>query len=78
MNLLQILLSIAVILFASLGLFDIIPMNIANPSALFFLASLMLLRSFEDRKKTGKTAFLFALFTALFLYVIVFYTTFIK
>lgn len=67
----KIALSIATILFSALGLFRIVPFRIATPLMLFSLATLLLLRSIEYKKKGDKSGFVITIFTALFVYIVI-------
>lgn len=77
MKTIKMILSVITILFAALGLCNVLSFDISNPVMLTSLATLLLLRSVEYKNSRDKSGFLLTLITALFVYVVVIYTVFI-
>lgn len=73
----KIILSVATVLFAALGLAKILPFDIANPIMLLSLATLLLLRSVEYKNSREKSGFVMTCLTAVFVYAVVLYHAFI-
>lgn len=76
-KIIKVLLSIITVIFAALGLFKVLPFNLAIPVMLTSLATLLLLRSVEYKNNRDKSGFLISIFAALFIYVVVIYNVFI-
>lgn len=77
MKIVKILLSIMTILFAVLGLVEVLSIDIANPIMLTSLATLLLLRSVEYKKSRDKSGFVLTCLSAVFVYIVVIYNVFI-
>lgn len=77
MKIAKILLSIMTILFAVLGLVKVLSFDIANPIMLTSLATLLLLRSVENKKSRDKSGFVLTCLAAVFVYIVVIYNVFI-
>ena len=77
MKIAKILLSIIAILFAVLGLTKVLLFDITNPIMLTSLATLLLLRSVENKNSREKNGFVLTCLTAVFVYVVVIYNVFI-
>ncbi len=61
------------IIFAGLGLLNILPDNIANPIMLAALGTLLLISSTEYKKENDKGAFILTLVVSMFLYSVIVY-----
>ncbi len=77
MKIIKIILSVITILFAGLGLFNVLSFDISNPIMLTSLATLLLLRSIECKSSRDKSGFILTIITALFVYAVVIYNVFI-
>ncbi len=77
MKIIKIILSVITILFAGLGLFNVLSFDISNPIMLTSLATLLLLRSIEYKSSRDKSGFILTIITALFVYAVVIYNVFI-
>lgn len=77
MKVAKIILSIITMIFALLGLLRIMSFDIANPTMLLSLATLLVLRSIEYKKSRDNSGFIITILTALFVYVVVIYNVFI-
>ncbi len=77
MKIIKIILSVITMLFAGLGLFNVLSFDISNPIMLTSLATLLLLRSIEYKSSRDKCGFILTIITALFVYAVVIYNVFI-
>lgn len=73
MRYMKVILSIITIIFAGLGLFEVIPFDISNPIMLTSLATVLFLRGLENKKNGDKSGFFLMILTAVFLYGVVVY-----
>lgn len=76
MKILKIILSIITILFAGLGLLNVLPFDWSNPVMLASLATLLLLRSVEYKNNREKSGFILTVLTACFVYAVVIFNVF--
>lgn len=77
MKAIKITLSVITVFFAGLGLLKVLSFDISNPVMLTSLATLLLLRSIENKNNRDKSGFLLTIITALFVYAVVIYNVFI-
>ena len=77
MNIAIILASIVTIIFAALGLTNILPDDIANPVMIVAMATLLLLRGVEHKNRGAKVLFILNSVTAIIAYVFVLYSVFL-
>lgn len=76
MNIAIILASIVTIIFAALGLTNVLPDDIANPIMIVAMATLLLLRGVEHKSRGAKVLFILNSVTAIIAYVFVLYSVF--
>ena len=76
MNIAIILASIVTIIFAALGLTNVLPDDIANPIMIVAMATLLLLRGVEHKNRGAKGLFILNSVTAIIAYVFVLYSVF--
>lgn len=72
------ILSIITIFFAALGLAKILPFDIVTPIMEASLATFLLVKSLEYKNNQDKSSFIMNFLTAVFIYVVVIYTVFIR
>lgn len=72
------ILSIITIFFAALGLAKILSFDIVTPIMEASLATLLLVKSLEYKNNQDKSSFIMNFLTAVFIYVVVIYTVFIR
>lgn len=77
MKIIKIILSVITMLFAGLGLFNVLSFDISIPIMLTSLATLLLLRSIEYKNSRDKSGFILTIITAIFVYAVVIYNVFI-
>ncbi len=77
MKIAKILLSITTVLFALLGLLKVLAFEISQPLTMFSLATLLLIRAIEDKKKNDKLGLIIGLVLSVFLYIVIIYNVFI-
>lgn len=77
MKIIKIVLSIITMLFAGLGLFNVLSFDISIPIMLTSLATLLLMRSIEYKNSRDKSGFILTIITAMFVYTVVIYNVFI-
>lgn len=77
MKTIKILLSTITVIFALLGLFNVISFDITIPFMLTSLATLMLIIGAEFKNHRNNSGYLVSIIAALFIYLVVIYNVFI-